>query len=136
MKKLSKRDKVVAGAMGVIALVALSNFNQDSDATVTETTVKRTTTTTSPAVTPTQSKEDLFLEMVHENVPFTGMSDGELLNLAYEICSFLDDGNTTADVLELAAQVAVENNLSDSEIEDLGSVLGYAVGAFCPEYNF
>ena len=133
----SNREKFWIIVIGLVIAVGLYNLATDkaNEAPVASTraTVQVATPQTSP---PVVSKDDTFLTMVHANIPSVTMSDGELLNFAYTICSYLDAGNSTDDVIAIAAQAAIDNGLSESEIDDLGKILGYAVGAYCPEYNF
>jgi hypothetical protein len=85
-------------------------------------------TDTTAYTPPSQSVEDIYLEVVYDEYPFlySQMGDSAMLQFGRTMCDSIDEGMTMG---ELAMMAVAEN----ADAEMVGFILGAAVYAFCPE---
>jgi hypothetical protein len=89
-----------------------------------------------PEPEPVYTDEEQFLNSVngYGNSVIANISDAELLQMGYQVCSVLDEGYTVDDIIY---EFVYNSNLSsDSEYEAVGLLIGAAVGNLCPEYIY
>jgi hypothetical protein len=118
VKKLSAFTAI---AFGVIALTSCTVEVSPSEDN------SRPTPTTE-YVAPSQSIEDIYLEVIYEEYPhlYSQMGDRALIEFGYTACDAIDEGMT---MMELATMVSA----SGVDAVQVGFMIGAAVYAFCPE---
>jgi len=108
--------------LGVLALSACTvEVKEDSGSS------QRPTATTA-YIPPSQSIDDLYLEVIYDEYPFlySQMGDSALLQFGRLACDSIDEGMTLAEL----AMMAVE---AYADPEMVGFIVGAAVYAYCPE---
>lgn len=99
------------------------------------------TTTTPPAIPPATTAlpaellEAAYLAVVRTNAPLlAASSDADLVALGHQMCATVEEaGSMTGAQVALALQMARDGNTYMAE--SVGTVLGAAVVAYCPEYQ-
>lgn len=84
---------------------------------------------TEPVSTTQTSNDPLYLSQIREdNPPLENISDNRLISLGHTICEAFDAGVSFAQV----AQVTFDNGFTP---ESGGSLIGAAIGVYCPEHS-
>ena len=124
--------KTIVAIVAAVAFLSTGCTIQIGDGgEATETPSASVSPETSESLTPEQTDE-MFLSLVRENYPFTaGIADSDLIGLAKDACSMLDQGASVDDILAIIA-----GGTSDPEVSKaMGFTIGVGVGAYCPEHS-
>lgn len=119
MKKMATSIIIGLGVLALSACTVEVKENSGGDQRPTDTTAY---------IPPSQSIEDLYLEVIYDEYPFlySQMGDSALLQFGRLACDSIDEGMTMAEL----AMMAVE---AYADPEMVGFIVGAAVYAFCPE---
>jgi hypothetical protein len=135
---------------GIVAAAAkLPPFGSSTSTTIagtttTSTTTGSTSTTSGSTTTVPGANPAAFLQAVHSQPHFTGLSDSNLTALGNDVCQDYANGSTTSQVEQDALKAVDEINANDAEsgnnpggnldTHDAGFLIGASVQALCPQY--
>lgn len=135
---MSKSVKITLGIIGGLFVIGLL-APKEEQATVAapKEAEKLVETANSQKESPVLTDDEIFLTFARDTYPveLSQVPDDTLVSTARATCDALDAGLTMTDILVMAAESAISNDLSDSYTEAMGGVIGFGVGVYCPEYS-
>lgn len=119
--------RTLTGTAAIALALTIGACTSDFDSSTSD-----DTSTGSEQVTPEQSTDDMYLQVLDDDgVPNVDANRHNLIELGKSACDDLDDGQTIED---LANQVV--GNLPDGwTYENVGTVIGAGIAAYCPEHQ-
>lgn len=113
--------KLLVATVAVIGLVGCTVEDTGSSS-------NNTPSKPAPSASSSVSDEDIYVMLVRAEYNLGTMSDYELVSIARNLCSAIDDGLTVPGLALLAMEYGVD-------AEMLGFITGAGISAFCPWNN-
>lgn len=131
---MNKGLKITLWIVGGLMVIGI--FAPKEEQTTTATPDTKPAVVVEKTTPPAASDDELFITLARGSYSkeLIAVPDQTLIDTARSTCNALRSGMTMNDILVMAAESSIENDLSGSYVEAMGGVIGFGVGIYCPEF--